>query len=195
MGGNLILHDQRVKRVNDPHFKKLIDDHFNRTVIATNGGTSLSIAFGAINDFANKQGKIDYLFIMCHGFESTWKMGEISWLAGGLGLQLGMENLLAINVHLWTLIKNATKNIVVFACGAAGTQPGGAGFPNEDGKILLQDLARFTNATVYGANVTQYYKPTTLETKPWEGTLYCFLSSGNYFPVPPGTIANSLGVF
>jgi hypothetical protein len=115
MGGNLILHDQRVKRVNDPHFKKVIDEHFNRNVIVTNGGTSLSIAFAAINDFAKKQGKIDYLFIMCHGFESTWKMGEISWLAGGLGMQLGMENLLAINVHLWTLIKNAARNIVVFA--------------------------------------------------------------------------------
>jgi hypothetical protein len=158
---------------------------------AVNQDTSLGPVLHSIAHLANTRGLIETLFVACHGYgEYRMKVGSLMWWIGGGGLQLGKEELHNHNYTSWRAIRNSVKNIVILACGPAGTAPEPSG---SDGKFLMSSLARTTNAVVYGADTLQWYTLKNMDFGKWEGTLYCFLPTGQYFAVP-GQIADGLAV-
>lgn len=149
--------------------------------INVDGATSLITAFSRINATTKMNGKLNTLFILCHGFQSSW--GPYVF-GGGNGLQLGMENLLAANVNLWAAIKNSVKYIVVYACGVAYKGISSPTTPNvqSDGQAMMTNLAKQTNATVFAAERTQWYFPKNYDFGKWEGTIYMFTPAGHVYP-------------
>ncbi|HVN21137.1 MAG TPA: hypothetical protein VMU05_20290 [Dongiaceae bacterium] len=152
------------------------------TIINTDENTSLRSAFAQINAAA-RTGRINTLFILCHGFAGENTRGAVCMDAGGMGLLLGKENMLHGNVSMWRAIANKIDNIVVYACGAGDTQPGNEG-TTADGKYLMGALAIHTNASVFAADKIQWYS--TFQNSPhgrfdfgdWEGTLWDFPPTG-----------------
>ncbi|MGH9949926.1 MAG: hypothetical protein ACRD6X_22385 [Pyrinomonadaceae bacterium] len=188
MAKNIILLDNRIEGT------MTVSDLLKTFMVDKD--TSLMSAFGFINTMAKGHGTIETLFILCHGYEAIGpdaKVGQFYWWVGGRGLQLGKEDVREYNLNLWSSIKGSVKNIVIMACGAAATQSGDEGRKDRDGKFLLTSLAKVTNAVVYGADTTQWYQLKRMDFGKWEGTLYCFLPTGQYFAVP-GQIANGLAV-
>lgn len=51
---------------------------------------------------------------MCHGYAGSNQRGGVCMDAGGMGLQLGRENVLHNNVAMWTAIKGKVEHIVVY---------------------------------------------------------------------------------
>lgn len=110
--------------------------------------------------------------------------------AGGMGLELGREDVTHTNVAMWSAIAGKVDNIVVYSCGAGDTQPGNEG-TTADGRYLMGALAIHANANVYAADKIQWYGTFNdlsngrYEFGAWEGTLYKFPPSGN----PPTIVA------
>jgi len=156
-------------------------------IINTNETVGLHSAFMQIHGFA-RWGKIHTLFILCHGYAGENTRAQVCMDAGGMGLELGKEDVLHSNVSQWTAIKNMVGNIVVYACGAGDTQRGNEG-TDADGRYLMGALAIHTNATVYAADKIQWYdtykglKDGRFDFGDWEGQLWAFPSNGNS-PVP-----------
>ncbi len=129
-------------------------------------------------------GRIDTMFVFCHGFAGENVNAGVSMDAGGMGLELGRDCVLHSNVHRWAAIKDKVKDMVVYSCAAANTEQNNAG-TTADGKYLMGALAIYTNATVYAADRIQWYN--TYHGLPngafnfgkWEGTLWRFPPSGN----------------
>ncbi len=183
MSKNVVLRDTRVEGT-------MKTGHLLRE-FAVNKDYSLIPVFYELARLGSNHGKVETLFVIGHGYQDRMQLGELAFWHGGGGVQLGKEDLMYHNFNLWVAMKDSVKNIVVIACGAAGP-PTKSGAP--DGKFLLGSLARTTNAVVYGANVTQYMYRKGMDIRNWEGTLYCFLPTGQYFPVPSGEIADALAV-
>lgn len=146
-----------------------------------NGSISLSTAFSRINIAAQINGKLDTLFVLCHGYQNSFAGFSFG---GGQGLQLGAEDLNATNVKNWAAIKNSFKYIVIYACGTAYTGISSPITPTvmNDGKALMINLAKQTNATVFAAEQTQWYFPNNYDFGNWEGTVYMFTPAGNVYP-------------
>jgi hypothetical protein len=102
------------------------------------------------------------------------------WTTGGYGLQLGLEDVFHTNVCLWYGLRDQVERIVIYACGAADTAPNAKQGVAGDGRGLMLALAKCTNAMVFAADQTQWYDPDSMDFGDWEGTLYCFLPSGQY---------------
>jgi hypothetical protein len=135
-------------------------------------------AFSRVDtSFSLNGGKLHTIFILCHGFAGTNPSAQMSMDAGGMGLQLGRENVLHGNVNLWESIKDKTSNIVVYSCAASNTEAGNEG-STADGKYLMGALAIHTNATVYAADRIQWYQTTDYDFGAWEGQLWQFPPSG-----------------
>src|SRR5690348_11049520 len=87
--------------------------------------TSLTTAFTRLNQAARTQGKggkLKGLFLVAHGMGTGNASSENDfWWQGGIGVQIGKENLTSANVANWSAIKNTVDYIVVYACGAAYT--------------------------------------------------------------------------
>jgi hypothetical protein len=161
-------------------------------IINTDGSTPLRTAFGGINSAARASGTIHTLFILCHGYAGSNPRLGVCMDAGGMGLQLGQENVLHNNVRMWMAIRNRVQNIVVYACAAADTEPGNEG-TRADGRYLMGALAIHTNANVYAADRIQWYGTANNNPKgafnfgAWEGQLWYFPPSG----APPSPLAGS----
>jgi hypothetical protein len=113
--------------------------------------------------------------------------------AGGMGLQLGREDLTHSNVSAWRAIKDTTSNIVVFSCAAANTEKGNEG-TRADGRYLMGALAVHTNATVYAADRIQWYhKRHVIDFGGWEGTLLRFKPDGTCVTSPEPAPSLTLG--
>jgi hypothetical protein len=159
-------------------------------IINTDGGTPLGNAFATINAAANNAGKIKAMFVLCHGFAGSNNRAMVSMDAGGMGLQLGKENVFHRNVSMWTAIQNKVENIIVYSCAAANTEDGNEG-TTADGRYLMGALAIHTNADVYAADRIQWYNTYNdlsngrFEFGDWEGQLLHFPKSG----APPTVVS------
>jgi hypothetical protein len=152
-------------------------------IINTNESTPLNQVFTQIKA-VSAPGKIHSMFILCHGFAESNEAAQLSIDAGGMGLQIGRENLLHQNVDKWKAIRNKVDNIVVYACAAADTQPGNE-FTEADGRYLMGALAIHTNSAVYAADKIQWYstynelKNGCYDFGAWEGQLWAFPPDGS----------------
>lgn len=161
------------------------------TIINTDGHTRLSNAFGAISQ-AGRSAAAHSMFIMCHGYAGTNRSAGTCMDAGGMGLQLGFENVLHGNVGLWSAIAGKVGNIVVYSCAAANTESGNEG-TTSDGRYLMGALAIHTGATVYAADRIQWYRRYNnlpngrFEFGAWEGRLLRFPPDGT----PPTEVARA----
>lgn len=144
----------------------------------TDGSTPLNNAFSRVNTAVQLNGgKLHTIFILCHGYAGSNNNAQVSMDAGGMGLQLGREDVTHGNVSIWETIKNKTDNIVVYSCAAANTEAGNEGSA-ADGRYLMGALAIHTNAHVYAADRIQWYQPSNYDFGNWEGHLYHFPPSG-----------------
>lgn len=151
-------------------------------VIKAGKTTMLSSIFSAIRACAAGGGQLETLFILCHGYSGVHERAQVCMDAGGMGLELGREDVLHTNVSRWESIAGLFRNIVVHACAAANTEPANEG-TTADGRYLMGALAIHTGATVYAADRMQLYFPDTMDFGDWEGTLWKFPPSGE----PPST--------
>ena len=150
-----------------------------------NASISNTTAFAMVNAFSASE-KIENLYILCHGYGSGMHLGTFDFLwRGGLGLQLGKENLLPTTVSSWSAIKDKVKNIIIYACGAAykGTAALDPTKP-QDGQSLMSALSKETNAVVFAADKMQVYYPDNLNFGKWEGQIYAFFPNGMTLPFP-----------
>jgi hypothetical protein len=165
----VILHDNRLKGVMPPRRPHL-------KVINVGEHTSLHLAFAHVK--AAKH--IHTIFILCHGYAGEDpKSGRCRDMGEG-GLELGREQVLHSNVAMWRALANRTENIVVYACGAADTEPGYEG-TDYDGRYLMGALAIHTNSTLFAADRIQFYQRNNgghIDFGNWEGTLWKFPPSG-----------------
>ncbi|HUF03856.1 MAG TPA: hypothetical protein VMM38_06740 [Aridibacter sp.] len=129
-------------------------------------------------------GKLHTIYILCHGYAGNNNNARMSMDAGGMGPQLGQEDVLHNNVNMWDAIKDKTDNIVVDSCAASNTEAGNEG-TTADGKYLMGALAIHANTTVYASDWIQWYNPNNYDFGRWEGELWEFPASG-----APGTRAS-----
>jgi hypothetical protein len=159
-------------------------------IINTDEMTRLRFVFARIHRFAHRA-PIDTLFILAHGkggmnakpaqddVHSYMRPGGVCLDAGGMGVKLGAEGIRHYNVEMWRAIRGAVRNIVLFSCAAADTQPGNVG-TLADGQYLMGALAIHTGATVFAANRIQYYSRWhglahgRFNHSAWSGILYKF---------------------
>jgi hypothetical protein len=177
MANYLALHDRRL--VGGVPARKGL------TIINTDEQSSLRRAFYGINAAqVAAKGPLDALFILCHGYAGTNERQRVCMDAGGMGLELGREDVLHDNVFMWRSIANQVKTIVVYSCAAANTEQGNSG-TTADGKYLMGALAIHTNAMVYAADRIQWYNTYKdlpngrFEWGDWEGRLFQFPPNGN----------------
>ena len=162
-------------------------------IVNTDEGVSLSSAFSSINAAARAAGgTLNAIFILCHGYAGENVNAGMSADAGGMGLQIGREDMLHSNVSLWAAIEGAANNIVIYACAASDTEPGNEG-TTSDGRYLMGALAIHTNANVFAADRIQWYNTYNNLTNgrydfgAWEGQLLKFPPSG----APPTIVAGA----
>lgn len=155
------------------------------SIFNTSESTPLANAFASINGVAaGAGGKIHSMFVLCHGYAGSNDRAGMSMDAGGMGLELGREDVTHTNVAMWSAIAGKVDNIVVYSCGAGDTQPGNEG-TTADGRYLMGALAIHTNANVYAADKIQWYGTFNdlangrYDFGAWEGTLFRFPPNGN----------------
>jgi hypothetical protein len=186
----LLLHDTRVRGRASGFYAGLWS-------VSLNASTSITSAFRRINASAGAFGKLNSVFVVCHGMNGGQAWGGTSdfWWRGGGGLLLGTEQVKSSNVNLWNNIRDRVDKIVVYACGAAYKGPASWNQPTviSDGQALMADLARNTNATVYAADKIQWYQQKGLDMGRWEGQVYAFYPSGRILPFGP--VTNLMDVF
>jgi len=163
----------------------------NLAIVNTDGHHALQGALSSIRNAA-QPGPFDTLFILCHGYAGSNQRAQMSMDAGGMGLQLGRENVFVSNVVMFTSIKDMVRNIVIYACAAADTQPGNEG-TTADGRYLMGAMAIHANAHVYAADKIQWYSTYNnlsngrYDWGAWEGQLWHFKPSGE----PPTVVARA----
>jgi hypothetical protein len=150
-------------------------------VVHTNATTALVNAFREIRAEASIE-QVRSLFILCHGYAGIDRRARMSMDAGGMGLQLGQENVTQQNVSMWRSIRGIVRNIVIYACAAANTEPDNVG-TDADGRYLMGSLALHTGADVYAADSIQWYDPRggrtgLIDFGGWEGRLLRFTPDG-----------------
>jgi hypothetical protein len=150
-------------------------------------GMTTEHVMGWIATYARSQGKLDNLFIMCHGYEGGVEDGRTreSTYALGDGLALGSPGLTFNNVQLCARLNGNVSSITLFACGPANTRDG---FQNTrlDGMRFCGEMALISGAEVIAAVETQYYYHTPtwwdsvlgrtgeIDFGNWEGPLFRF---------------------
>ena len=177
MGKYLALRDRRLEGG--------VPARANLSIVNTNDSTALSQAFMQINAAARAAGgKLNSVFILCHGYAGSNRSAGVSMDAGGMGLELGREGVFHRNVAIWSAIADKVENIVIYACAAGNTEPGNEG-TTSDGRYLMGALAIHANATVYAADRIQWYNTYKnlsngrYDFGGWEGQLFRFPPSGN----------------
>jgi hypothetical protein len=123
------------------------------------GAVAIKHMIDWIHTYAQSQGGLDNLYIMCHGYEADWNLGDqtcTNFQVGGFGLALCAEGLDLSNASLTAALKGDIKTITIFACATADV---GAGNDSTaaDGKRFCGEIALWTGATVIAATQTQFY--------------------------------------
>jgi hypothetical protein len=188
MPSNVVLHDRRLEG-SAPVGRNISTLRVDETI-------SLVSAFTLIRTLKQLD-DIQRLFILCHGYAGETERGEACGDFGGMGLQLGAEDVLHENVSTWAAIRGCVPTIVVYSCGAADTQPENRG-STADGKYLMGALAIHTKATVYAADRIQWYNTGsvadgTINFGSWEGTLWKFDPSGSFGPAAGNRVPIEVG--
>lgn len=144
-----------------------------------------------IDNYAKSQGGLDDLYIMCHGYEADWDLGNQTCTGvevGGFGLAICTEGLSLSNADLTAKLKDDVKTITIFACATAETGEGNEGTA-ADGMRFCGEMAMYTGATVIAATQTQFYtdpqtfwdylcnRPGPIDFGEWEGPVYSFSPS------------------
>jgi hypothetical protein len=152
------------------------------------GNVAIQHMIDWIHSYAQTQGGLDNLYIMCHGYEANWNLGDqtcTNFQVGGFGLALCAEGLSLNNATLTQALKGDIKTIIIFACATADTGTGNDG-TMADGKRFCGEIAMWTGATVIAATQTQFYsidksfwdwitgKSGTIDFGGWEGPVYSF---------------------
>ena|SRR5215207_3402816 len=130
---------------------------------------------GKLCIIAEGLGKINSVYIMCHGIEDN----EV----GGYGLLLCKEELTQNTVHMLRPLKGSVNQISLLACGAAQTAKGNKR-ADGDGDLFCKRLAKTTGAWVKASTYRQEY--TTFTWKggfgndfgKWEGDCWWFGPEG-----------------
>src|SRR5262249_13992769 len=134
----------------DKRMKGKIFARENLAIINTDADTPVTQAIGQIKAIAKWRGKIDTMFILCHGWESQDLAHAMFKDEGGWGLEIGKEGIDVNSVSLWKGVSGVISNIVVYGCGAAHTTRKKEG-KDGDGRFLMKQLASFTKATVFAS--------------------------------------------
>jgi hypothetical protein len=137
--------------------------------------------------YAGMQGRLDNIFIMCHGYEQGVEdsKAQMSVYALGYGLALGDPGLSFDNIRLAGMLKGKVSTITLFSCGPANTR---SGYENTsgDGMRFCGEFALISGATVIAAIETQYYYNTPswwdalhsrlgkIDFGTWEGPVFGF---------------------
>lgn len=154
----------------------------NLYIVNSDATTPLSSSFHEIHAYTRKA-PVHTIFVLCHGYAGEDRFKTVCADMGGMGLQLGSEGVTVQNVSIWSAIRGAAQNIVVYSCAAADTEPGDEG-TDADGRYLMGCLALHTGATVYAADRIQWYGTYNglprgrYEFGAWEGQLWRFPANG-----------------
>jgi hypothetical protein len=171
MSKSVIVHDTRLNGTVNRHEV----DH----VISTNENHTLHNLISHLLHYAQRQGGISRLWIMCHGYEQIYEdnVAQASFQIGGYGLQLTADNLTLANVSSMATLRDHIDNIVLFACSPADTHPGTQNTA-WDGRRFCSEMAAWTDANVYASSSPQTYMPHHLNFGAWEGKVYQFSPTG-----------------
>lgn len=185
------------------HDKRLLG---NAPLIADNthvvdATTDLDGSIGWIAHYAQTQGGLDELIILCHGNEGNYdltRQASTMKTVGGLGLQLCKQGLNIGNVNKvekwWPDRKDPTtvliQRVTIYACGTAETGPGNAGTWG-DGMRFMGYFAMSSGAYVVAARDNQIYHASNdkklIDFGDWEGPVYLFSPvDGKATPYQPG---------
>ncbi len=180
MAGTLTLHDSRLHGFPN----RAAVDH----VVTVNGSTDLSMAFGDIIGRASESSGLERVNIMCHGYERVYSSPtqRESRQIGGAGLKLCRQGLNNTTVAMTSDLKDYVDTFVVYACSAADTHPDMIG-TDWDGQRLFREMAAWSDATVFAADVTQWYymrNPSNMtypiiDFSTWEGNVWRFDPDGS----------------
>src|ERR1700760_3108816 len=110
---NMLVHDLQLSGRSPPHMAQ------NTYDVAR--GVSTTHVMGWVSSYAASQGRLDDLYIMCHGYEAPVEDGivGVSTYALGDGLALGDPGLTFTNVRLAAGLNGHVSKITLFACGPA----------------------------------------------------------------------------
>jgi hypothetical protein len=177
---SMLVHDMRLAGATP---SGLADNNYE-----VDGTVSIQHAIDWIHSYAQSQGGLDNLYIMCHGYEANWNLGDqtcTNFQVGGFGLALCAEGLDLSNATLMSSLKGDVQTITIFACATADTGAGNAGTA-ADGIRFCGEIALWTGATVIAATQTQFYSidrsfwdwlagnPGKINFGNWEGPVYSF---------------------
>jgi len=125
-----------------------------------------------VGTYAQRQGGLDQLIIMCHGYHSGLSFD---------GLQLGTRGLTMRNIVHTSLWRPNIAKILIYACGAG--DPGFIG-PARSGRQFCRDLAGHSGAYIYASDQDQFYHISrgTINFGAWEGQVYRFSPDGTMIP-------------
>ena len=154
MAKRLVLHDFRLTGTVSSDAGKVIE---------VNARMPVKEALDKAAAHARSVRGVDDMLICCHGIQANGALNgaDISVRTeGGLGLELGAENLTFATVGTMGVLKGPpalVKRIVVFSCGAANTHPQ---LKNQrgDGMRLMGEMALITGARVVASNATQIFE-------------------------------------
>ncbi len=153
-----------------------------RVVFNIDETISLDSVLSTLAFFTKNNAGYRNILIMAHGLVDSKTQH------GGLGIQLGKEGLSLQNVQKWNALKGKVREIVIYACAAAGVQ---VGMANEakvgNGVYLCSQIAFYSGAIVTASTDIQLYKKGVLSLVwdiemnfgEWEGTVLHFYPDGS----------------
>lgn len=177
MPGRMLLHDRRLDGTPPP---------IAENTYQVDASTATTGMIRWVATYAQRQGVLGELIIMCHGFNND---------TGFDGLQLSADNITIANLVLTVSWAQKMRNIIIYACGAAN--PGTMG-PAHNGQVFCSVLAGTTGANVFASDQNQLYAPNSptptgffstenrINFGEWEGQVYKFTPSGTVAPVSLG---------
>jgi hypothetical protein len=169
MSGSMLVHDTRVQGI--------APTYANNTY-PVNEWTSITHAFGWIATHAQRQGGLDDLDIICHGYENQ----RGAW--AGLALcdtTVDENNVSSIVSQLKPNGRALVRTIRLFACSGAGNTRGrlllDTNSQIDRGMIFCQRFADYSGAILVASRERQAYRLTTtmnIDLGQWEGQVIHF---------------------
>ena len=118
----MLIHDKRLAGRTP---SKLAENNYE-----VDGNVPIKHMIDWVHSYARSQGGLDNLYIMCHGYEADWNLGDQTctrFQVGGFGLAICAEGLDLTNASLMAALKGDIKTITIFACATAETGEGNEG--------------------------------------------------------------------